>query len=168
MSEIVIVEVETSFQPTNAPRRRAMTRIEAGDRVKKGYYFSAKNWTLHPMPKDGEALPGEAGERYVHVPLLLAFAVAPLMGAAFLMFLPFVGFYLALSAALRPVVNVFRRSAEEVAATVQPGWAPGEAHLTGRRAEGEGAGEKGPSTADGRLESLSKEIGERREEQKKA
>lgn len=142
-----------------------MTKIEAGTRVKKGYYFSAKSWTLQPMPRDGEALPGEVGERYVHVPLLLAFVVAPLMGAAFLMFLPFVGFYLALSAALRPLFKIFRSSAEEVAATVQPGWAPGEAHLTGRRAEGEGAGEKGPPAADGRLETLSKEIGARRREQ---
>ena len=143
-----------------------MTKIEAGTRVKKGYYFSAKSWTLHPMPGDGEALPGETGERYVHVPLLLAFVVAPIMGAAFLMFLPFVGFYLALSAALRPIVKVFRSSAEEVAATVQPGWAPGEAHLTGRRAEGEGSGEKGPPAADRLLETLSKEIEERRDEKK--
>jgi hypothetical protein len=145
-----------------------MTKIESGTRVKKGYYFSLQSWTLQPVPTDGAALPGEAGEQFFYVPLLLAFAVAPIMGAAFLMFLPFLGFYLAFSAALRPVVNVFRRSAEEVAATVQPGWAPGEAHLTGRRAEGEGAGEKGPPSADERLETLSKEIGERREEQKKA
>jgi hypothetical protein len=139
-----------------------MTKIEAGTRVKKGYYFSARSWTLHPMPADGEALPGEAGERYVHVPLLLAFVVAPIMGAAFLMFLPLVGFYLALSAVSRPVVRMFRASAEEVAATVQPGWAAGEAHLTGRRAEGEGAGEKGPPA----VEEVAREIGERRGEKK--
>ncbi|GEJ55267.1 hypothetical protein [Anaeromyxobacter diazotrophicus] len=143
-----------------------MTTIEAGNRVKKGYYFSAKSWTLQPMPKDGEALPGEAGERYVHVPLLLAFVLAPLMGAAFLMFLPFVGFYLALAAAVRPVVKLFRSSAEEVAASLQPGWAPGEAHLTGRRAEGEG--EPGTPAPNAQLDSLSKEIGARRDEQKKA
>ena len=145
-----------------------MTKIEAGNRVKKGYYFSAKSWTLQPMPRDGEALPGEAGERYVHIPLLLAFAVAPIMGAAFLMFLPFVGFYLALSAAVRPLVKIFRSSAEEVAATLQPGWAPGEAHLTGRRAEGEGEGQKGPPAADPKLDTLTQQIGERRDEQKKA
>jgi len=139
-----------------------MTTIEAGTRVKKGYYFSATSWTLHPMPRDGEALPGEAGERYLHIPLLLAFVVAPVMGAAFLMFLPFIGFYLAFSAALRPVTAGFRASAEGVAATMAPGWAPGEAHLTGKRAEGRSAEEKGPPAEDG-LAAVEREIARRRE-----
>lgn len=139
-----------------------MTTIDAGTRVRKGYYFSAKSWTLHPMPRDGEALPGEVGERYVHVPLLVAFVLAPIMGAAFLMFLPFVGFYLALSAALRPVTRGFRRSAEEVAATLTPGWAPGEAHLTGKRAEGEAVEEKGPPAEDA-LSEVEREVAKRRE-----
>lgn len=139
-----------------------MTTIDAGTRVRKGYYFSAKSWTLHPMPRDGEALPGEVGERYVHVPLLVAFVLAPIMGAAFLMFLPFVGFYLAISAVLRPVTRGFRRSAEEVAATMTPGWAPGEAHLTGKRAEGEAVEEKGPPAEDA-LSEVEREVAKRRE-----
>jgi len=139
-----------------------MTMIDAGTRVRKGYYFSAKSWTLHPMPLDGEALPGEAGEKYLHVPLLLAFVVAPVMGAAFLMFLPFVGFYLAISASLRPVTRGFRRSAEEVAATMAPGWAPGEAHLTGKRAEGAGVEEKGPPAED-MLSAVEREVAKRRD-----
>ncbi|HEX8910684.1 MAG TPA: hypothetical protein VF805_15875 [Anaeromyxobacteraceae bacterium] len=139
-----------------------MTTIDAGTRVRKGYYFSAKSWTLHPMPRDGEALPGEVGERYVHVPLLVAFVLAPIMGAAFLMFLPFVGFYLAISAVLRPVTRGFRRSAEEVAATLTPGWAPGEAHLTGKRAEGEAVEEKGPPAEDA-LSEVEREVAKRRE-----
>jgi hypothetical protein len=140
-----------------------MTTIDAGTRVRKGYYFSAKSWTLHPMPRDGEALPGEVGERYVHVPLLVAFVLAPIMGAAFLMFLPFVGFYLAISAALRPVTRGFRRSAAEVAATMTPGWAPGEAHLTGKRAEGAAVEEKGPPAEDA-LSEVEREVAKRREE----
>jgi len=82
------------------------------------------------------------------------------------MFLPFVGFYLALHAALRPVLKLFHRSATEIAATVQPGWAPGEAHLTGKRAEGEGAEEKGPPPAEGELASLEREVEARRNEPK--
>ncbi len=142
-----------------------MTALDAGTRVRKGYYFSAKSWTLHPMPNDGEALPGAPGEKYVHIPLLLAFAVAPIMGAAFLMFLPFVGFYLAISAALRPVTRGFRRSAEEVAATLAPGWVPGEAHLTGKRAEDKSVEEKGPPAEDA-LSGVEREVAKRREEHK--
>ena len=131
---------------------KAMTTIAAGTLVKKGYYFSTKSWSLQPVPADGAALPGEAGETYLQIPLLLAFAAAPVMGAAFLMFLPFIGFYLAGTAAVRPVARVFRRSARELAATVQPGWAPGEAHLAGRSAE-----VGGDEARDARLDRLEQE-----------
>jgi hypothetical protein len=160
--DTLIVEMNPERRRRSDEGDQAMTTIDAGTRVRKGYYFSAKSWTLHPMPKDGEALPGEAGEKYVHVPLLAAFIVAPIMGAAFLMFLPFVGFYLAISAAVRPITRGFRASAEEVAATMAPGWAPGEAHLTGKRAEGAGVEEKGPPAEDA-LSPVEREIAKRRE-----
>lgn len=120
-----------------------MTMIEAGARVARGYYFSGQSWTLRPMHRDGEALPGAPGEKYLRVPLPLAFALAPLMGAAFLVFLPLIGFYLAGHAAVRPVARMFTSSATEIAATVQGDWQPGAAHLTGHpapRHEGEAAG----------------------------
>jgi hypothetical protein len=142
-----------------------MTMIEAGTRVKKGYYFSANSWSLQPMPTDGEQLPGARGEKFLHVPLLAAFVLAPLMGAAFLMFLPFIGFYLAAHAAVRPVARLFTHSAKEIAATMQPGWQPGEAHLTGKRAEGEKGEEKG-TPAEGELTQLEKEIERKRNEHK--
>ena len=111
-----------------------MTMIQAGTRVASGYYFSGRSWTLRPMQRDGDELPGQPGEKYLRVPLPLAFALAPLMGAAFLMFLPVIGFYLAGHAAIRPVARIFTSSATEIAATVQGDWQPGEAHLTGKRA----------------------------------
>jgi hypothetical protein len=151
---------------SETPREDVMTKLNAGMKASSGYWFSTRTWTLHPVSKDGEALPGSAGEVYVRIPLLLAFVVAPLMGAAFLMFLPFIGFYLAFSAVLRPLTKVFRRSADELAATVSPGWAPGEAHLTGKRAEAEGVEEKGPPAAEGELASVEREVEARRSERK--
>ena len=139
-----------------------MTTIEAGTQVKKGYYFNVKSWMLQPMANDGAALPGAMGEKYFHVPLLLAFVIAPLMGAAFLMFLPFIGFYLAFSAALRPVTRLFSRSATELAATMSPGWAPGVAHLAGKAPEAK-AGEEAPPAKDG-LEGVAAEVNQRRGE----
>jgi len=112
-----------------------MTKLQGGTAVRQGYYFHVQEWSLHPVARDGERLPGEASASYVHTPVLLALVVAPLMGAAFLVFLPFIGFYLFLGAALRPVRRFFGHSARELAATVQPGWQPGEAHLTGKRGE---------------------------------
>ena len=143
-----------------------MTKLSAGMKASRGYWFSTRSWSLHPVSTEGEVLPGEHGENYVRIPLLLAFAVAPLMGAAFLVFLPFIGFYLALHAAVRPILKLFHRSATEIAATVQPGWAPGEAHLTGKRTEGEGVEEKGPPAAEGELAKIEREVEARRSERK--
>ncbi len=138
-----------------------MAKINGGTRVKKGYYFEMKSWALQPVACDGEPLPGTADHLYFHVPLPLVFVVAPLLGAAFVMVLPCIGFYLVLQAALRPVAGIFRRSATEVAATVRPGWQPGEAHLTGRRGQGERAGGEEPSDD---LVDLEQEIAKRRRE----
>jgi hypothetical protein len=143
-----------------------MTTTTAGTRVRRGYWFNVNSWTLHPVASDGETLPGAASERYIHVPLLAAFALAPLMGAAFLMFLPFVGFYLAANALVRPVVRAFHSSATEVAATIAPTWAPGEAHLTGGRAESEPAEANGPPAVKGELSELEREVEARRAERK--
>jgi hypothetical protein len=154
MREIVIVEVERTQTQTE---EATMTKLNAGTRVMKGYYFNMSNWSLQPVSRDGEQLPGAAGERYFPVPLLMVFALVPLMGAAFLMFLPFIGFYLVFAAALRPVGRLFQKSATEIAATIEPGWQPGEAHLTGRRAEEKNVDEQAPPAA-GELAKLEAEI----------
>jgi hypothetical protein len=142
-----------------------MTKLSAGTKASRGYYFNTKTWTLHPVSVDGETLPGAANETYLRIPLLLAFTVAPLMGAAFLMFLPFIGFYLALHAAFRPVARLFRRSATEIAATMSPGWTPGEAHLTGEPGDGKGV-EQAPPAASEELARIALEIEARRSERK--
>ncbi len=138
-----------------------MTTICAGTRVTSGYYFSTSTWVLHNVPEDGRMLPGTAEERYVAVPLLLAFVVAPLLGAAFLMFLPFAGFVLTAQAALAPVSRLFGVSASEVAATLVPGWQPGEAHLAGRRSDG-GSARGRDVVVEDRLARLEREIAARR------
>jgi hypothetical protein len=138
-----------------------MTKIEAGTPVKSGYYFGLQSWTLHAMENDGEALPGEAGEQWIPMSLPVAVAAAPLLGAAFLMFMPAIGFYLTAKALSRPVANLFRKTSDELAATMSPGLVPGESYLTGKRAEGAGEpaaeGEKSPE-----LEKLQAEIDAKR------
>jgi hypothetical protein len=136
-----------------------MTKLQAGTRVSKGYYFNLGSWTLQPMSRDGDVLPGAAREKFMRVPTLLAFALAPVMGAAFLMFLPFVGFYLALQAGFRAISRLFTKSATEIAATMQPGWQPGAAHLTGKKSENEGGAEP---AKDERIDDLANEIEQKR------
>jgi hypothetical protein len=133
-----------------------MKTIDAGTAAPRGYYFNVRTWSLQPVARDGAALPGGHGERWLRVPAWAALALAPVMGALFLVFLPFIGFYLVAHASLRPIVAVFRRSATEVAATLQPGWEPGEAHLTGKRSRAD-AGERGDEGEDP-LDCLEREI----------
>jgi hypothetical protein len=128
--------------------------------VKRGYYFSMKNWSVNPVEKDGTVLQGEKGEQFIPVPLPVAVMLAPVLGAVFLMFMPFIGFYLTAQAALRPVGRLFKKSTTEIAASVSPGMAPGAAYLTGR--EGEKKVEGGEKS--GELSELEKEIAAKRGE----
>jgi hypothetical protein len=55
---------------------------------------------------------------------------------------------------------MFHRSAQDLAATVTPGWAPGAAHFTGKRSE-EKAAEEAPSQ-EAKLDELAREIDAKR------
>ena len=129
--------------------------FESGAAVKSGYYLDAAGWVVHPVARDGERLPAGRGQ-WRRVPTLVAIALTPILGLVFLMFLPVIGFALATQAAVQKLLTIFRASAIDLAATVGPGWAPGEAHLTGKR--GEEAAEKDAPEAPGRLDDLEKEI----------
>jgi hypothetical protein len=139
-----------------------MTKLDGGTRVKKGYYFDMRGWAMELVACDGQPLPGTAAKTYFHVPLPLVLLVAPLMGAALVVFLPFIGFLLVGQAALRPLGRLFRRSATEMAATVQPGWTPGEAHLTGQRGESEHVKAAGAEATEDDLAKLEREIAAKR------
>ncbi|HZZ83275.1 MAG TPA: hypothetical protein VFE30_01965 [Anaeromyxobacteraceae bacterium] len=142
-----------------------MTKLSGGSQVKSGYYWHLNQWSLEPVRQDGQALPGSASDEYLKVNTAAALLLAPLMGAAFVMFMPFIGIYLAVNAAVQPVLGIFKRQASELAATVTPGWQPGEAHFTGKRAETRSE-EKGPTTEEAgqeALEKLAREIASKRQ-----
>lgn len=135
--------------------------FKSGSAVKSGYYFNASGWALEPVARDGERLPDGKGE-WMPIPTVAALLLTPILGATFLMFLPLVGFFLAFQAIAAPIVHMLRGSAKDLAATMSPGWIPGEAHLTGKRPGSAGVEEKGPIAEDGQLDALEKEIEEKR------
>ena len=136
-----------------------MNPINGGTAVKGGYYLSKSNWEVFPIARDGEKLPGPASEHYVKIPAAAAFGILPVLGGLMVVFLPFIGLFLTAKAAVQPLVNVFSRSAQDLAATVTPGWAPGAAHLTGKATKEEAGESKAGEQA---LEELAKEIEEKR------
>ena len=136
-----------------------MTSYTSGAAVPSGYYLNPSRWAIEPVEKDGMRLPAGDG-RWLRIPTIAALLLTPILGATFLMFLPLIGFALALRALANPVVRLFTGSAERLAATVSPGWAPGVAHFTGK--EGDAAeGEKG-AAPDAKLDALEKEIADKR------
>jgi hypothetical protein len=134
-----------------------MTTYESGAAVPGGFYFNPSRWTIEAAAHDGARLPAGTG-RWMRLPALAALALAPILGAAFLMSLPLIGFVLAARALAVAAARRLGGSATALAATVSPGWSPGEAHLTGRR----GGADEEPSEVDARLDELERVIAERR------
>jgi hypothetical protein len=137
------------------------TTFPSGSAVQSGYYFNASRWHIEPIARNGDHLPAGRGG-WFRVPTAAALLLVPILGAAFLMFLPLIGFVLLARAAAQPLVEVFRSQAQELAATVTPGWQPGEAHFTGKPQENGRVEEKGQSSDGAALDALAAEIEERR------
>ena len=137
-----------------------MKTINGGSAVQGGYYLSKSHWEIFPVARDGQKLPGPDSEHYVRIPTAAALGLMPVLGGLMVVFLPFIGLYLTAKAAARPVAGMFHRSAQDLAATVTPGWAPGAAHLTGKATENK-EGEEAKAQ-DPNLAALAKEVEEKR------
>ena len=63
-------------------------KYSPGEAVPQGAYLSGKTWEIAQVSRDGEPLPGGEGVYYrISLPLLLLFG--PIIGLAFIVFLPF-------------------------------------------------------------------------------
>ncbi len=67
---------------------------KGGDEVKKGFYGSTRRWAIEMVKTTGDPLPGPADEKYYRLPTVVMLAAAPLIGFAFVIFLPLIGFVL--------------------------------------------------------------------------
>jgi hypothetical protein len=137
-----------------------MTRYTGGSKVEGGYYWNPRTWEVKLVGAEGAILPGSERASFVRVPFPVLFAVVPIMGALFLMFLPLIGFALLGYSLVKRAAGGVKEGAEDLAASVTPGWAPGAAHFTGKAGE-EKKGEAEAKSAP-ELEKLAKEIEEKR------
>ena len=137
-----------------------MTTISGGSAVQGGYYLSKSNWEIFPVERDGQRLPGPVAEHYVKIPTAAAFLLMPVLGGLMVVFLPFIGLYLTAKTAVGGVTGMFHRSAQDLAATVTPGWAPGAAHMTGKATDEKAAA--GEKVEDPKIAELAKEVEEKR------
>ncbi len=89
-----------------------------GSKVQAGFYFNKANWEIVTVSgKKGGLLPGSPQTGYLKIPALAMLAAAPVLGAAFVVFLPVIGFALLATAA-------FKKAVKPVATSVQK-----EAHV---------------------------------------
>ncbi len=133
-----------------------MTTFNGKQTVGGGYYVSMKTFGVEVVGDEGGVLPGDGAARYVRVPFPALFLIVPVVGLAFLMFLPAIGLFLVAKALVMKVTGHVAEGASDLAATIAPDHATGAAYLTGKK-EGEAA-EKSPE-----LEKLEREIGEKRQ-----
>lgn len=133
-----------------------------GTQVACGYYWNSEKWEVMAMPKEGGRLPGGAEHRYFRVPIALLLVLAPLMGGLYVMFLPFIGFFMILRLAGRKTAEALGRGFMEVMATVSPVWRPGEAYFAGKRTAREEKTAAPPTDQEDRLEGLQREIESKR------
>jgi hypothetical protein len=76
--------------------------LNGGTKVPAGFYFNKANWEIVTVSgKKGGLLPGDAKAGYLRVPAVAMLAGAPVLGAAFVVFLPVIGFALLASAAFK-------------------------------------------------------------------
>jgi hypothetical protein len=116
-----------------------MTKRLGGTAAKSGFYWNLGRWELTMIPKQGGILPGTVADRYVRVPVIGLLFLAPMMGAVYAFFLPFIGFAMLFGFMAKKAYGFTRAGAAGVAATIAPSWRPGEAYLAGKRKDkGEG------------------------------
>lgn len=123
-----------------------MSRRISGEQAAAGFYFNCTSWEIVTLSGQGGILGGPAGSRFLRLPLPLLLVAAPMMGAAFAMFLPFIGIALVLDYAARRAWAAGREAMHATALALGPRTRTGEAYFTGddqgqdeRAADGETA-----------------------------
>jgi hypothetical protein len=137
-----------------------MATINGNSKVNGGYYLSMNRLAIEVVGEEGGILPGPASARYLSIPFPLLFVVTPIIGLAFLMFLPMIGFVLLAQAIALKISGRVFQEAGALAASVAPAQAHGAAYLAGKE------GEKPAEKVSPELEQLEKEVAARRDEKK--
>ena len=113
-----------------------MAKRTGGTPAKNGFYWNLGKWEMTMVPRQGGILPGDARDKYIRLPVLAMLFLAPIMGAAYAMFLPCIGFAMLFNFLGKKAFAAVGFGASEVAATMGPSWRPGEAYLAGKKKGG--------------------------------
>jgi hypothetical protein len=97
---------------------------KGGSKTKGGLYWKKGEWEVVTVEGKNGTLPGSEDVEYVRIPAILFAPVALIMGLAFYLFLPFIGFAMLISV----LVKKIGRMLAPPALVTNSGKGPGEIH----------------------------------------
>jgi hypothetical protein len=106
-----------------------MAQRIGGTAAKSGFYWNLGKWEMTLVPKQGGILPGDASDKYIRMPVVGLLVLAPMMGAAYAMFLPFIGFAMLFTFLGRKALAAAGVGVMGAGATLTQDWRPGESYL---------------------------------------
>lgn len=106
-----------------------MTTCNGRQTVDAGIYLNTATWHIEMLNAAG-TMPGTELQTYYRIPMIAMLAAAPLLGLAFVMFLPFVGFAMTLTLIGTKAMRWVGDAVTEGARVMRPSWAPALAFLT--------------------------------------
>lgn len=92
------------------------SKFHGGDNVRFGFYWNVKEWEAQIVPKEGGELKASDQVTFVRLPLLALLVIAPVMGALYAFFLPFIGIAMVLMYLAGRLRGLFRTTPPAVGA----------------------------------------------------
>ena len=96
-----------------------MARYHGNDTVKPGFYWNPARWDLTTIEKKGTKLPGDEELNCHRIALPLVILLGPIMGAAYVIFLPLIGFGLFFGFLGKKALAYFNQAAARLTTTVK-------------------------------------------------
>ncbi len=112
-----------------------MTRYNGNDIAGPGIYFNFRHLSFASLDEESR-LPGPETDTWRNVPALFMLIVAPVIGGAFALFLPLIGFVLIGALMTRWAARIAATALSSAGRAARPVWQPALAFLSrGRRGE---------------------------------
>ena len=105
-----------------------MLKYKGGDNTKGGIYLKKAEWEIVTVEGENGSLPGGGECEYVKVPAILFVPLAMVLGALYVMFLPFIGFAMLF-------IMIAKKAAKGLAA-LAPAWAAKLAEVPAEKENG--------------------------------
>ena len=139
-----------------------MKTYYSNDTVTEGIYFNARHVCFKSMDEDGR-LPADPAGTWHRVPALALLVIGPLMGLAYAIFLPLIGFAMVGGLVLRKAGELAVEAGHASTRVLRPAWQPARAFLSRGRSRRPGETkreETKPEEKDRWAEDVERELGD--------